>query len=237
MDGPLVQVSGSIRWRQLELKGLFESFNNDLPCYTPTKALSRTRSWNLTLERSIFTFVIQLQFTFPKVDMSFYCSLRETWKALLFLKIKIQYTCKNYILNWITKLLFFNVQKIIKPTHFQSYVPNTSVDFFKIKKKYFILIHAKDTFKMEEKQVKNESYNQLPYWFSNPEKNRLSASQWVDSVESARIEMNWNDSTTIIHVIHALRNRALTWFLTLVWDSFLFLNHFWFNAMIHLSTF
>ncbi len=61
-----------------------------------------------------------------------------------------------------------------------------------------------------------DEFTILPLWFGDPQRDVLTAEDWIGSVERARYTSQWNDEVTMNNVVNALFGPALFWFLDLV---------------------
>ena len=75
--------------------------------------------------------------------------------------------------------------------------------------------------KEEDQSVKeddhaDEDVTVLAFWFGNPKLDVLTAEEWIESVQRAKVLSEWNDLETMHKVVNALFGEALDWFLNLV---------------------
>jgi hypothetical protein len=64
--------------------------------------------------------------------------------------------------------------------------------------------------------VDDEVKRRLPMWFGDPRKDVLRAEDWFESVQRAKHQFEWNDEVTMKHIVNALQEESLLWFLDLV---------------------
>ncbi len=62
----------------------------------------------------------------------------------------------------------------------------------------------------------DDEQRRLPSWFGDPQKDVLTAKGWLESVHQARDQFKWNEGVTMIHIVNALMEDSLLWFLDLV---------------------
>jgi len=80
-------------------------------------------------------------------------------------------------------------------------------------KTYHFTVNDNASFEMERD---DDEYRRLPSWFGNPQKDVLTAEHWLESVYRARDQFKWNEEVTMNHIVNALMEDSLLWFLDLV---------------------
>ncbi len=65
-----------------------------------------------------------------------------------------------------------------------------------------------------------DEFTILPLWFGDPQRDVLTAEDWIGSVERAKDMSHWNDEVTMSNVVNALFGPSLVWFLDLVTKPF-----------------
>ncbi len=61
-----------------------------------------------------------------------------------------------------------------------------------------------------------DEFRRLVMWFGDPQKDILTAKDWIESVQRAKDQSKWDDEETMNNVVCSLFADALFWFFDLV---------------------